>query len=255
MNSQQPEPPAQGPIPGGAAATPPSDLPAAFPPLPYPVLFSNAQVLAINKPIGVAAIPEGANDTICLRTKLEAALGTKIFVVHRLDKDVSGVIIFARDAETHRFLNLQFSERLVHKTYLALVRGVLNRAQGKIPTPLREFGSGRMGVDREHGKPSVTRYRVRERFPAHTLLEVEPLTGRRHQIRVHLYSIGFPIEGDPRYGDVAQQRACPRLMLHAAAIALPLPGGETVRIEAPMPATFQKILADLRANSPGSLRD
>ena len=121
---------------------------------------------------------------------------------------------------------LVVNDREVQKVYLALVNGLVKRREGRIGEPLREFGSGRMGVDKENGKASLTRYRVREHFQAHTLLSVLPLTGRRHQIRVHLYSIGHPIVGDRRYGDRAAQSAYPRLMLHARAITLPMPTGQ-----------------------------
>ncbi|MDA0578182.1 MAG: RluA family pseudouridine synthase [Verrucomicrobia bacterium] len=213
---------------------------------PVAVLHSDKLILAVNKPEGMASIPESATDQASLRTQLETALATKLFVVHRLDKDVSGVIVFARDADTHRFINQRFQDREVQKTYLALVSGVVARRDGCIDEPLREFGSGRMGVDRESGKPSTTRYRIRERFPAHTLLALLPLTGRRHQLRVHLYSIGHPIAGDPRYGDRTAQTAYPRLMLHARALVLPLPTSESVRIEAPLSPSFETVLTSLR---------
>ncbi|MCE9615973.1 MAG: RluA family pseudouridine synthase [Lentisphaerae bacterium] len=213
------------------------------------VLLDTPHVLAVNKPEGIAAIPERAGDQDCLRAQMEAALGVTLFVVHRLDKEVSGAIVFARDAESHRFLNLQFSERRVHKCYLALVHGRPPRDTGDIHAPLREFGSGRMGVDAKGGKPSLTRYRVLDRLPRYTLLEAQPVTGRRHQIRVHLYSLGNPLVGDRKYGDRARQLAYPRLMLHAATLRIPLPTGQTARLEASLPASFKELLETLRTET------
>lgn len=217
--------------------------------LRIPLLFEHANVLAVDKPEGLAAIPEGAGESHSLRSQLEEARGEKLFVVHRLDKDVSGVILFARNAETHRFLNDQFTARRVHKIYAALAHGVITRIRGEINRPLREFGSGRMAVDPEHGKPSLTRFRVVERFAHATLVQVEPTTGRRHQIRAHFYSIGHPLVGDRRYGDRAQQATFPRLMLHAHMIEFALPDRPQVRVESPIPPAFEAILTHARSGT------
>jgi 23S rRNA-/tRNA-specific pseudouridylate synthase len=136
-------------------------------------------------------------------------------------------------------LNEAFEQRRIIKTYLALVHGRVGPNEGVVDQPIREFGSGRMGVS-PSGKPSITTYRVLERLGAFTLLEANPQTGRRHQIRVHLYHIGHPIVGDLRYGDRAvQQRFC-RLMLHASGIDLPHPttGARLILRDCPS-ATFQ----------------
>ncbi|MCK7490048.1 MAG: pseudouridine synthase [Anaerotruncus sp.] len=126
------------------------------------------------------------------------------------------------------------------KTYLALRRRRPRPSRrGRINAPIREFGSGRMGVDPRRGKPSSTEWKLAERLDGATLLRVHPATGRRHQIRVHLYHIGHPILGDPRYGDRARQERFPRLMLHALAIEFALPSGERVTVEAPAPPSFE----------------
>lgn len=205
-------------------------------------LFEDADVLAVDKPEGLASIPERDATQESLVALLSAASPTKLYVVHRLDKEVSGVILFAKNAATHTFLNEQFSHHTVRKTYLALVHGVIAQESGTIDVPLRQFGSGRMGVDSKRGKESITIFHVLKRFDAHTLAEVHPVTGRRHQIRVHLYSLGHAIVGDPLYGEKAVQWHFPRLMLHAQRVEFRLPSGNEVMIEAPVPKSFTKIL-------------
>ena len=159
---------------------------------------------------------------------LAAGYPGRLFPVHRLDRGASGVIVFAKNAAAHRHLNGEFDRRAVAKTYLACVDGVLDVTSGRINAPIREFGSGRMGVDPRRGKPSTTEWKLAERLDGATLLRVHPATGRRHQIRVHLYHIGHPILGDLRYGDRVRQERFPRLMLHALAIEFALPSGERV---------------------------
>jgi tRNA pseudouridine32 synthase / 23S rRNA pseudouridine746 synthase len=170
---------------------------------------------------------------------LEQERGEKLFVVHRLDKEVSGLLVFARDAATHRTLSMAFEQRRVHKTYLALAHGLIAK-DVTIDKPIAEFGSGRMAVDERRGKPSRTEVHVVDRYARHTLLEAHPITGRRHQLRVHLYSIGHALSGDPRYGDLNEQAKWPRLMLHALRVVLP----DNVTIECPPPPSFQDVLSN-----------
>lgn len=209
------------------------------------VLYEDGDCLVVAKPEGLASIPEGGPGGDSLLVQLEAGSGQKLYVVHRLDKEVSGVIVFAKNAAAHRFLNEQFGARSVHKTYLALVHGLIDASEGLIDLPLREFGSGRMGVDARHGKPSVTSYQVIRRCDPYTLTVLEPLTGRRHQLRVHLYAIGHPIVGDRRYGDRAAQVAYPRLMLHAQSLSFPLPSGGTADVACPPPPSFSDFAVEV----------
>ncbi len=209
------------------------------------ILFENAVVLAVNKPEGLSAIPEGVAGRDCLLWQLEAQVGHKLYIVHRLDKEVSGVILFAKDAATHKLLNEQFSSRQVHKRYLALTHGVIETDQGKIDAPLREFGSGRVGVDPQNGKPCQTDFTVLCRLKRYTLVAAHPSTGRRHQLRVHFYSIGHPLVGDLRYGDRQLQQTFPRLLLHAEHITFALPTGEQVTVTAAPPATFTQTIEPL----------
>jgi len=213
--------------------------------MPIEFLYRDADVVAVNKPEGVAAVPEHTHDPACLSALVSAAVGAKIMPVHRLDKDVSGVILYACHAASHRFLNTVFEERRAQKTYLALVHGAVAEESGLIDQPIRAYGSGRMGVAPD-GKPSQTVFRVRERLGAYSLVEAAPRTGRRHQIRVHFYHLGHPIVGDLKYGDRTAQQKYARLMLHASGIELPLPSGQPLALRDCPSATFQAELTRLR---------
>ncbi|MBE0712540.1 MAG: RluA family pseudouridine synthase [Candidatus Aminicenantes bacterium] len=212
------------------------------------VLFENADYLAVDKPEGIVSIAEAGRGG--LPELLKDVFAGRLYPVHRLDREASGVIVYAKNADAHRQLNGQFDRREVRKTYLALVLGATGPASGLINAPIREFGSGRMGVDARRGKPSSTDWKVAERLDGATLVRVYPATGRRHQIRVHLYHIGHPILGDLKYGDPTIQGRYPRLMLHAVAIEFALPSGERVTVEAPIPPSFEAVLQSLRKVKP-----
>ncbi len=217
-----------------------------------PILFENDDLLAVDKPEGLASIPERAKGKDSLISLLSPKFRDKLYVVHRIDKEASGVILFARNAPAHRFLNQQFGTRAVKKTYLILVHGSISVSEGVIDKPLRQFGSGRIGIDSKQGKPSETAFCVANLFPSHSLVEARPVTGRRHQIRVHFYSIGHPVVGDLLYGDKSVQKQYPRLMLHAQKLEFRLPSGEEVKIEAPVPESF---VSTLRILCKGSVRE
>jgi len=211
------------------------------------VLFEDGDVLAVCKPEGLATIPERAGRADSLLFLLQAARGAKLFVVHRLDKEASGAILFAKNAAAHRFLNGQFERREVAKRYTALAHGVVEEDRGVIDRPIRMYGSGRMGVDEARGKPCVTAYEVTRRMRGYTLLELRPTSGRRHQIRVHLYSVGHPIVGDRRYGDRLIQSSFPRLMLHASEIGFRLPSGGEMTVSSPPARTFGGVLESIES--------
>jgi tRNA pseudouridine32 synthase / 23S rRNA pseudouridine746 synthase len=211
-----------------------------------PILYEDDDILAVSKPEGLAAIPERHGQGGSLFEVLCAQRGERLYIVHRIDKETSGLIVFARHAEAHRRLNRQFETRAVEKTYLALSHGVIAKDAGSVDAPLRQFGSGRVAVDPQRGKPSTTEFRIVERFGSHTLVEARPRTGRRHQIRVHLYHLGHPIAGDPLYGDEAARRAFSRMMLHAWRLELTLPAGRLLAIEAPIPESFEAALDSLK---------
>lgn len=210
------------------------------------ILFEDEDILAANKPEGLASIPERDKDKESLLASLSVQIQTRLFVVHRIDKEVSGVILFAKNKSAHRWLNEQFSKRAVLKTYVALAHGVIDKENGTIEKALRQFGSGRVGVDPRRGKLSSTAFRVTRRFASYTLVDAIPLSGRRHQIRVHFYSIGHPLVGDRRYGDRSLQEGFPRLMLHAKRIEFRLPAGTDVAIEAPIPSSFTAAMTAIR---------
>jgi tRNA pseudouridine32 synthase/23S rRNA pseudouridine746 synthase len=203
-----------------------------------PILYEDNDLIAIQKPAGISSIPERDLKVSSVRKLLEQQLCKKLFTVHRLDKEVSGVMLFAKTADAHRYLNAAFFDRKVKKTYVALVHGILTQDSGTIDAPIRQFGSGRMGVDDKNGKPSATRYRVLERRKGVTLVEACPETGRRHQIRVHFYHIGHPIAGDARYGSSNEQKLFSRLMLHAHRIQFKKKAGLDIEVEAEVPEEF-----------------
>jgi len=232
------------------------------PGVPLPILFEDDDLYAVDKPEGLPVIPERIARGPCAVEMAAAQAGGRLFVVHRLDRDTSGVLLFARNAAAHRHLNGEFEHRRARKTYAAVAEGRMVTRDGKVTMPIRPFGSGRMGIDRRRGKPCLTHYRLVRFAGGCTELLAHPVTGRRHQIRVHLYCLGHPIVGDRRYGPPpeggpagpASRSGGPgrveaeRLMLHARSLAVRLPSGGAVRVTSPLPATYLAILARLRAD-------
>ncbi len=210
------------------------------------VLALTERFVALNKPAGITVIP--ARDEApgqALRQRAEIELGRPLWVVHRLDRDTSGVLLFALDADAHRQLNLAFERGRVEKTYLAWVAGVPEPPKGRIDGALHAARKGKMrpALPGEPGaKAAATRYAI-DRLSMHqqqpiSCLRCWPETGRQHQIRVHLRSIGHPILGDAVYGKTVQSWA-PRCLLHAQRIVVPAVGAlAPMNIEAPSPPDF-----------------
>ena len=207
------------------------------PDVPIPILFEDRHILVVDKPAGLLSVPgklEGRED--CLVSRL-VALRWDALLVHRLDCDTSGVMIFARTKAAQGFLGQEFEKRRAKKTYVARVAGAVTGEAGRIDLPLCADWPNRprQMVSQEHGRPAVTDWRVIGRAPGETRVELSPQTGRSHQLRVHLLELGHPILGDPIYATGAARQA-PRLMLHAARLGLHHPArGEWVEFSAPCP--------------------
>ena len=168
----------------------------------YPeTVFENDAFIVLNKPAGLLSIPDRLGKEISLKNLLQEKYD-QIFTVHRLDRDTSGLIVFAKNEETHKALSQQFEDRTASKTYVGFVMGNLPSSSGQIDEPIAEH-PGKKGMMMVHkkGKPSFTEYKVLEDFGAYSWLEFKILTGRTHQIRVHMQSLGHPIACDPLYGD------------------------------------------------------
>jgi 23S rRNA pseudouridine955/2504/2580 synthase/23S rRNA pseudouridine1911/1915/1917 synthase len=164
-------------------------------------LFENNFFIALNKPAGVLSIPDRTQSEPSLKDRLIEKY-SNIFTIHRLDKETSGIILFAKDAETHKYFSKLFEEKAMEKYYLGLVHGSPQHKTGSIDAPMMEHPvfKGKMVVNK-NGKPSLTDYEVMENFPKYSLVKFQIHTGRTHQIRVHAKNIGHPIVCDPLYGD------------------------------------------------------
>ena len=207
----------------------------------------DTHLVVADKPAGLLCVPgRGADKQDCLSARVQQQYADAL-IVHRLDMATSGLCVFARGATAQRQLSIAFADRLVHKRYEAVVQGHLYAPQGTpdgwgvIDLPLLPDWPNRplSKVDHALGKPSVTRWRVVAHGgtpPGTTRVELEPVTGRTHQLRLHLQAIGHPILGDALYAPAAVQALAPRLLLHATAIALPHPvGGQVTAFSSPPP--------------------
>jgi 23S rRNA pseudouridine1911/1915/1917 synthase len=235
--------------------------------MPLEIVFKDRALFVINKPAGLVVHPGAGNSRHTLQNAL-LALDPKLAVVpraglvHRLDKDTSGLLVVARTPEVHTTLVAALAEREIERHYIALCSGVLTGG-GTVDEPIGRHRSQRtkMAV-RSDGRPSVTHYRLMKRFRAHTLLHVQLESGRTHQIRVHLAHIGYPVVGDPVYGGrrrfpaaaspalIAELEAFTRQALHAARLKLAHPiTGKEVEWEAPLPADMAHLVAVLEADA------
>jgi tRNA pseudouridine32 synthase/23S rRNA pseudouridine746 synthase len=220
------------------------------------VLHEDAHLVAVDKPAGRLVIPGRGAPERTLREEAEARYG-RLWVVHRLDRGTSGVLVLARTAEAHRTLNLAFDRQEVSKRYVALVRGA-PQAEMRVEVPIAPARRGRMRPARpgdERGKAAATYFRLLETFPARaglpvlSLVEAWPETGRTHQIRVHLAHAGFPLAVDPDYGDPGPlldgegRAVLGRTPLHAARLELAHPAtGRPLVVVAPLPADLERAI-------------
>ncbi len=227
--------------------------------IPLDVIFEDDDLLVVNKPAGMVVHPAAGHER---GTLVNAVLGhdpdiegiggeERPGVVHRLDKDTSGLIVLAKNERAHRWLQEQFRLRQVEKTYLALVDGAPPTPTGRVEAPI-----GRDPQDRKKmavvplgkGREAVSEYRTLESFPQHTFLEFHPHTGRTHQIRLHCAFLGCPIVGDAVYGHRKPSLEISRHFLHAYRLKIILPGKKTAQVfEAPLPDELESVLAGLRA--------
>ncbi len=238
------------------------------------VLFQDEDIVVIDKPAGLPCVPErhARGDTVqtLLARMLKVPGARPLRIVHRLDRDTSGVLIVARTVEAQRALTTQFMHRTVAKTYLALVLGSPDGDAGRIDAPIGEVRGdvARVCVNPNRGKPAVTEWQVLERFAGYTLLRCRPLTGRQHQIRLHLQVAGMPLAVDELYGGGTGLRLSSvkadyrpsrrheerpligRLSLHAESIEIDHPAdGRRMRWEAALPRDFRAALNQLRKHA------
>ena len=203
------------------------------------ILYTDDRIVVLDKPAGLLSVPGiGPSNRECL-ARWVTERHAEARIVHRLDRETSGVIVMALDAETHRNLGRQFEQRLVEKRYIAVAAGVLGDDAGEIDLPLRKdldppTSAPRHIVDHVHGRPALTRYRVLYRDVNRTRLELRPRTGRSHQLRVHLAAIGHPILGDDIYAPPNVIAMSDRMLLHAEALSIEHPGtGQRMTFESP----------------------
>ncbi len=227
-------------------------------PLPIDIRYEDSDVIVVNKAPGMVVHPAPGHTSGTLVNALLyhcadlSAIGGEIRpgIVHRLDKDTSGTMVVAKSARAHEHLSMQFKDRRVEKTYLALISGDMAGACGEINQPIGRHPSERkkMSVHSPKAREARTRWRVRKRYDGYTLLDVDLLTGRTHQIRVHCASIGRPILGDPVYGGRAARKipAVHRQMLHAWRLAFTHPvTGRKMQFSSRMPDDMVLVLRTL----------
>jgi 23S rRNA pseudouridine1911/1915/1917 synthase len=212
--------------------------------IPLEIVYEDAEFLVVDKPSGMLVHP-----TVRIRTgtllnalayhlnlsKTDAEDFRRAGLVHRLDKDTSGLVVVAKNARSHRILCRHFQKKLVEKRYFALVAGVVEKDSGTIDAPVGRFAEIRFWNVKADGKRAVTNFWVKKRFDDKTLLELEPVTGRTNQLRIHLAHVGHPIFGDVKYGG----RQFSRLCLHAYRLNFWHPNGEArMDFEIPLPEDF-----------------
>ncbi len=233
-------------------------------------LYEDDNYIVVNKPARLLSIPDRFDPALpSLRRMLEEESGASVFVAHRIDKETSGVIAFAKNEEAHRYLSGLFERHEVGKFYAGLVLGTPAPDSGRIEAPIAEHPAikGRMVTARK-GKESVTDYRIVESWPRYALMQWQIHTGRTHQIRVHMSSVGHPIVCDPLYGDgkpfllssikrkfrlsKADEEERPllsRLALHAYRLTFITAEGKEITAEAPLPKDIAACVAQLRKQS------
>ena len=225
------------------------------------IIWENDNYLLLNKPAGIATLDDRETDSNLLKWAKEER--GDVQAAHRLDKETSGIIAFAKHPEAYRHLAVQFEKRKVTKLYHAIVDGLHEFDNTKVTYPLLSLGKGTVIIEREKGKPAETSFTTLEAFRTHTLLGCEPVTGRMHQIRVHLQALKAPITGDETYGGkplylssikrhynlkqgTDEQPVLGRVALHARQLTFADLDGTILNIEAPYPKDLEVALKQLR---------
>lgn len=232
------------------------------------IIFENDDFVAINKPAGLLTIPDREQSEKSLKDILAEKYGV-IFTVHRLDKDTSGLVVFAKNEATHKYLSRLFEERKIEKYYLGVVHGSPENKTGEIEAPIMEHpvNKGLMTINR-NGKPSHTSYEVLDANPNYSIVSFQLHTGRTHQIRVHSKNIGHPLACDPLYGDgkpillssikkrfklskhdEEERPMINRLALHSYKLIFTNQQNEPVELIAEMPKEFRALMQQLKKNT------
>ena len=232
------------------------------------IIFENDDFIAVNKEPGMLSIPDRHDDAKISLYKILTKKYGKIYIVHRLDRDTSGLILFAKKENTHKYLSQLFEQRKIKKKYLRIVNGSMTHDSGSINEPIAEHPvkKGQMVVNRK-GKPSLTNYKVMEDYGIYSLVEFEIQTGRTHQIRLHTKTLGHPIICDPIYGndkpvllssfkkkyrlshgDLEERPIISRLGLHSYRLHFKNYDNEDLLIEAPLPKDMKALLQQLKKN-------
>jgi 23S rRNA pseudouridine955/2504/2580 synthase/23S rRNA pseudouridine1911/1915/1917 synthase len=234
-------------------------------------IYEDDDLIIINKPAKMLVIPDRHNTELpSLNKILETKMGQKVWVVHRLDRETSGVICFAKNEQSHRYLSMLFQERDVQKFYAGLVNGIVTPTEGRIEGAIAEHpaANGKMIVAKK-GKPAITDYKVVEQWPLYALLQFQIHTGRTHQIRVHMQSIGHPLVCDELYGDgqpfflstikrkyrlsdkdETEKPLLARMALHAYKLQFVKEDGTQITAEAPLPKDMAACVNQLNKWSP-----
>jgi 23S rRNA pseudouridine1911/1915/1917 synthase len=234
-------------------APPPPDVVLAAEDVPYVVVYEDEWLLVVDKPAGVVVHPAPGHEhgTLAQGLVAEGARGgheLRPGIVHRLDKDTSGLLIVARSDEAYRRLVAAMERRDIHRTYIALLSGDLPQDEGTIDAPIGRHlrDRKRMSLHTAAGRPAVTHFEVLGRAPGFTLARVRLETGRTHQIRVHFQALGHPVAGDVQYGREPRPTGLTRQFLHAARLAFPHPeDGREVGCSSPLPADLSAFLERL----------
>jgi 23S rRNA pseudouridine1911/1915/1917 synthase len=225
--------------------------------IPVEVLYEDQDIIIVNKPRGMVVHPGAGNyeETLvnALLAKYKDQLSTingvvRPGIVHRIDKDTSGVLVVARNNHSHESLSRLFQSHDIKREYLALVEGVIEGEKGQINAPIGRHPVDRkkMAVNIKNGKTAVTHFKVLKRYRNQTLLSVTLETGRTHQIRVHMSYIGFPVLGDPVYGNKKSKYPLTGQLLHAKILGFKHPStGEYVEFTSPLPKDFQSVLQEI----------